>query len=151
MRGDPMQIAMLGALSLSGSAGVAAMRRKLLAVAQRLGISASRGSRLTAAASDYAKTATGHGALELRIGLTGAGSEQEFCVEFLAAQRGPDTFLDLGFDRVEPLIEAEARGWRGFCKINQGEAAPGADIAQCQAVIAEQGVEELVEALHANN
>jgi len=146
-----MQIVMLGTLSLSGGAGVAAMRRKLLAVAHRLGISASRGSRLAASASDYAKTATGHGALELRIGLTGAGSEQEFCVEFLTAQRGPDTFLDLGFDRVEPLIEAEARGWRGFCKINQGEAAPDADIAQCQAVIAEQGVEELVEALHANN
>jgi two-component system, sensor histidine kinase and response regulator len=151
MCGDPMQIVMLGTLSLSGSAGVAAMRRKLLAVAQRLGISASRGSRLAASASDYAKTATGHGALELRIGLTGAGSEQEFCVEFLAAQRGPHKFLDFGFDRVEPRIKAEARGWRGFCKINQGEAASDADMVQCQAVIAEQGVEELVEALHANN
>ena len=127
------------------------MRRKLLAVGQRLGISASRGSRLAAAASDYAKTVTGLGALELRIGLTGAGSEQEFCAEFLAAQRGPNKFLDLGFDRVEPLIEGERQGWRAFCKINRGEAASDADIAQCQAVIAEQGVEELVEALHANN
>ena len=127
------------------------MRRKLLAVGQRLGLSASRGSQLAAAASDYAKTVTGVGALELRIGLTGAGSEQEFCVEFLAAQRGPNKFLDLGFDRVEPLIEAEARGWRGFCRINRGEAASDADIAQCKAVIAEQGVEELVEALRANN
>jgi hypothetical protein len=146
-----MQMVMLGALSLSGGASVVAMRRKLLAVAQRLGISTSRGSRLAAAASDYAKTMTGHGALELRVGLTGAGSEQELCVEFLAARRGPDKFLDLGFDRVEPLIEAEARGWHGFCRMNQGTVASDADIAQCQAVIAEQGVEELAEALHANN
>ena len=109
-----MQMVTLGTLSLSGEAGVLAMRRKLLAVGQRLGISASRGSRLAAAASDYAKTVTGLGALELRIGLTGAGSEQEFCTEFLAAQRGPNKFLDLGFDRVEPLIEGERQGWRAF-------------------------------------
>jgi two-component system, sensor histidine kinase and response regulator len=106
MCGDPMQIVMLGTLSLSGGAGVAAMRRKLLAVAQRLGISASRGSRLAASASDYAKTATGHGALELRIGLTGAASEQEFLLETMALTADEAASGEEGIEMIRQAVVA---------------------------------------------
>jgi len=58
--------------------------------------------------------------------------------------------LRVGFDQVEPLIEGERRGWRAGCKIDPIAMADPA-ISECQAVLAEQGVEELVEALHANN
>ena len=53
-----MQMVTLGTLSLSGEAGVLAMRRKLLAVAQRFGVSSSKATRLAAAASDHAKDVT---------------------------------------------------------------------------------------------
>ena len=58
----------LGTLSLSGQAGVLAMRRKLLAVAQRLGVSSCKATRLAAAASDHAKDVTRSTALELLLG-----------------------------------------------------------------------------------
>jgi hypothetical protein len=62
-----MQMVTLGTLSLSGAAGVFAMRRKLLAVAQRLGMNTIHSTRLAAAASDHAKAAIEHGVLELRV------------------------------------------------------------------------------------
>jgi hypothetical protein len=68
-----MQMVMLGTLSLSGPAGVLAMRRKLLVVAQRLGFSAGRSTRLAASASDYAKTVIERGPMELRVLLNGEG------------------------------------------------------------------------------
>ena len=55
-----------------------------------------------------------------------------------------------GFDRVEPLIEGERQGWRASCRIDPIAVSDTA-ISWCQAAIAEQSVEELVEALHANN
>ena len=55
-----------------------------------------------------------------------------------------------GFDRVEPLSEGERRGWRASCRIDPIAVSDTA-ISWCQAAIAEQSVEELVEALHANN
>jgi two-component system, sensor histidine kinase and response regulator len=146
-----MTMVMLGELSLRGEAGVLAMRRKLLAVAQSLGVSSSKSTRISAAASDYAKTVTGHDALELRIGLTGSGSEQAFCVEFLSAQRGPDKFLDLGFDRVEPVIEGGRQCLRASCKIDTNTALNPENIKRCQVAIADQSVDELLEALRANN
>ena len=62
----------LGTLSLSGQAGVLAMRRKLLAVSQRLGFSSSKATRLAAAASDHAKDVTRNTALKLLVGLNGS-------------------------------------------------------------------------------
>ena len=55
-----------------------------------------------------------------------------------------------GFDRVEPLIDGERRGWRASCPIDPIAVSDTA-ISWCQAAIAEQSVEELVEALHSNN
>ena len=68
----------LGTLSLSGQAGVLAMRRKLLAVSQRLGFSSSKATRLAAAASDHAKDVTRNTALELLVGLNGSARHKNF-------------------------------------------------------------------------
>src|SRR5262245_10382289 len=146
-----MQTVMLGTLSLNGAACVVAMRRKLLAVAQRLGFSAGRGTRVAASASDYTKTGVGKEPLEVRVSLTRASATQELWVDFLDATETPRKFLDLGFDRVEKLLDGEGHGWRGCCPLVEGKALSDAAIARCQAVIAEQGVDELVEALNANN
>jgi two-component system, sensor histidine kinase and response regulator len=145
-----MQMVTLGTLSLSGDAGVLAMRRKLLAIAQRLGVNSGKATRLAAAASDHAKGVTRNAALEMRVGLSGSASAQELRVDFAATHPGADTLLHVGFDEVEPLIDGQRRGWCASCKIDSITMADPA-ISWCQAVIAEQGVEELVEALHANN
>jgi two-component system, sensor histidine kinase and response regulator len=145
-----MQMVTLGTLSLSGEAGVLAMRRKLLVTAQRLGVSSSKATRIAAAASDHAKDVTRNAALEVLVGLSGSASAQELCVDFAATYPGDDTLLHVGFDGVEPLIDGQRRGWRASCKIDPITMADPA-IAWCQTVIAEQGVEELVESLHANN
>ena len=113
-----MQMVTLGTLSLSGEAGVLAMRRKLLAVAQRLGVSSIKATRLAAAASDHAKDVTRNTALELLVGLNGSASAQELCFDFAATHRGTEALLRGGFDRVEPLIEGERQGWRAYCQID---------------------------------
>jgi len=142
---------MLGTLALNGAAGVVAMRRKLLAVAQRLGFSAGHSTRLAAAASDYAKTVVAKEPLEVRVALMREGAADELCADFLQASDIPRKFLELGFDHVEKLLDGEGHGWRGCCTFADGRAVSDADIARCQSVIAEQGVDELVEALNANN
>src|SRR5262245_7831527 len=144
-----MQMVMLGTLSLSGAAGVAAMRRKLLAVAQQLGLGTIRSTRLAGAASDHAKTIIKNGSLELRVALNGEKSTQELCVEFVSVEPNPTQVLEPGFDRIESL--ADGKGWRGCCSLHHSAAVADADIARSQAIISEQGVGELVEALHANN
>ena len=126
------------------------MRRKLLAVAQRLGVSSCKATRLAAAASDHAKDVIRGTPLELLVGLNGGASTQELCFDFAATHRGTDASLLRGFDRVEPLIEGEREVWRAFCRIDP-IALSDAAISWCQAAIADQSVEELVEALHTNN
>jgi hypothetical protein len=148
VRGDAMQMVTLGTLSLCSEAGIPAMRRKLLAVAQRLGLSSSRATRLAAAASDHAKGVIQSTALEMLVGLSGSGAEQALYVNFAATHPGVDALLQVGFDRVEPLINDQRSGWRASCKIDP-IAMGNPTISWCQAVIAEQSVEELVEALHA--
>jgi hypothetical protein len=76
-----MQMVTLGTLSLSGAAGVFAMRRKLLAVAQRLGMNTIHSTRLAAAASDHAKAAIKHVVLELRVALNRESATQELSVD----------------------------------------------------------------------
>ena len=146
-----MQMVTLGTLSLSGAAGVFAMRRKLLAVAQRLGMNTIRSTRLAAAASDHAKAAIKHGVLELQVALSQEGATQELCVEFINSERAPDKMLELGFDRVESLVDGRGPCWRGHCLIPQTVAASDGAIESCRAVMSEQGVEQLVEALNTNN
>ena len=141
-----MQMVTLGALSPRSNADILAMRRKLRAVGQRLGCSSGKATRLAAAASDHAKSAIRSTSLEVLIGLSGSGAGQELCVEFVASNPEANA-LQAGFDRVEPLIDGRRRGWSAFCKI-EPSAIGDPTIAWCQAVIAEQNVEEVVEALH---
>src|SRR5262249_13421114 len=145
MGGDAMQTVILGVLSVNGEAGILAMRRKLLAVAQRLGVSSVKSVKLVAAASDYAKKATQNDTLEVRVGLNSA-----LCVDLLTANSSSDTLLRVGFDRVEALVDRQNCGWRGSCEVDVN-AVGNAEIAGCQTIMAEQSVHELVEALHANN
>lgn len=141
------QIVTLGTLSPHSDADVLAMRRKLRAVAQRLGVSSGKATRLAAAASDHAKGVIRSTSLEVVVGLSGSGAGQELWVEFAATHLGINALLEAGFDRVEPLIDAKRRGWRASCKIDP-IAVGNPTISWCQAVIAEQSVEELVETLH---
>ncbi|MGH6891011.1 MAG: PAS domain-containing protein, partial [Dongiaceae bacterium] len=150
MRGDAMPMVTLGTLSVTGAKGIVALRRKLLVVAQRFGVNSIRATRLAAAASDHAKDVTKNAALEVRVELGGSTQAEELCVDFFATYRGTDALLSLGFDGLEPLVEGDRQGWRASCRINP-IAVSDAAISWCQAAIAEQGVEELVEALHANN
>jgi len=145
-----MQVVTLGTLSVSGQAGVLAMRHKLLAIAQRLGVSSIRATRLASAASDHAKDVTQTTALELLVGLNSSDSAPELCFDFAAIHQGAAVSLHQGFDRVEPVNEGKRKGWRASCMIEAG-AVSDAAISWCQTAIAEQSVEELVEALHANN
>jgi two-component system sensor histidine kinase/response regulator len=146
-----MQMVTLGTLSLSGEAGVLAMRRKLLAVAQRLGVSSVKATQLAAAASDHAKAVIQSSALEMLFKLNGSASAQELCFDFATIHRGIETLSRGGFDRVEPLIEDERQGWRAVCNIDANDALNPENIRSCQSVIAEQSVDELLEALRANN
>ena len=150
MRGDAMPMVILGTLSLTGAKGIAALRRKLLAVAQHLGVNSIRATRLAAAASDHAKDVTRNASLEVSVELCGSTQAEELCVNFLTTHCGTDALLRVGFDGVEPLIQGERQGWRASCRIDP-IAASDPVVSWCQAAMAEQGVEELVEALNANN
>jgi len=147
MCGDAMPMVTLGTLDLNGSAGIAAMRQKLRSTAERIGLSSSRSARLAAAASDHAKEAMRSGSVKCNAALVGSGTTQQLLVEFLA-EGGSDKFLQLGFDRVERLLNGGPRGWRAYCEVGD---VSDRQVADCQVLMAEQRVEELNEALHANN
>src|SRR5689334_22387369 len=107
-----MQRVSLGTLNVSGAAGVRGLRRKLLATAQRLGVNATKATKLAAASSDYAKEvieSSSH--LLIVVNLNGFSAEQEFCVDLLGDHPGSDHLLRIGFDRVDPLIDDRGRGW----------------------------------------
>jgi two-component system, sensor histidine kinase and response regulator len=150
MRGDAMPMVRLGELSVTGPKAITALRRKLLAAAQLLGVNSIRATRLAAAASDHAKDVMNNEGVELRVALDGAGAAPFLCVDFLTSRSSAEKYLRHGFDRVEPLMDGQARGWRAICQVG-GDAALDTKIPQCRDIIAEQDVEELVEALHANN
>lgn len=142
----------LGKLSVSGETGTLAMRRKLLAVAQRLGVNSQPATRLAAAASDHAKEVTRNAPLEVRVLLSDSGAAPELCVDFLATHPNPSAgrFLRLGFGRVERLTDSHQHGWRACCTVDP-IALTHTTTSWCQTALAEQGVEELLEALNANN
>jgi two-component system sensor histidine kinase/response regulator len=148
MRGYAMPMVTLGELSVAGPKAITALRRKLLAAAHLLGVNSIRATRLAAAASDHAKDVMHKEGVELKVALDGAGAAPFLCVDFLTSGSSAEKYLRLGFDRVEPLIDG--RGWRAICQVG-GDAASDRKISQCRDVLAEQGVEELVEALHGNN
>ena len=84
------------------------MRRKLLAVAQRLGITSNKATRLAAAASDHAKDVTRKAVLEVRVDLHGSNQANELCIDFLSSHPGVANSLRLAFDRIESLDRRRA-------------------------------------------
>ena len=85
------------------------MRRKLLAVAERLGISTGKATRLAAAASDHAKEVT-RKAVSRSPSAAGRIKSGERALHRLPLDPswGSTQLLRLGFDRIEPLIDGAA-------------------------------------------
>lgn len=140
----------LGRRSVSGEAGVLAMRRKLFAAAQQLGVNSNRATQLATAVSDHAKELTRKSTLEVLVFLSRSVRAQTLCVDLLSTHLSTDRFLRLGFDRLEPLTSGQRVGWRGCLEVEPTSLTDQA-ISWCQNLIAEQGVEELLEALNTNN
>ena len=140
----------LGTLSVRGEMSVLNMRRKLLAVAQHVGVNSSKAARLAASTSDYAKEASRQGPLAISVKVIGLTQLDELCVEFSSTHPGDERWLSLGFDHIQPLDNGERCGWRAWCN-TAPLAVTEAAISRCQRVLAEQTTEELVEALNANN
>jgi two-component system, sensor histidine kinase and response regulator len=146
-----MQMVTLGTLTVNGGAGVLGLRRKLLATAQRLGVTSTRATKLAAASSDYAKEVTeGSSRLQVFVSLAEPSAEQDLCVDLLGDRPGSDRSLRIGFDRVDRLDDDRGRGWRARCHFDRGAISDEA-ISWCRTSIADPSVDELVEALSTNN
>ena len=141
----------IGSLSLKGEAAILALRRKLFAVATTLRIDHAHCVRLASAVSDHAKALAKAGLVEVDVALGGSGANQELCVALSGRAPYDSRFLDVGFARVEALLKDDRQGWRGYCRIGLDREANEAERAKCQAIIAEQSVDELIEALQVSN
>ncbi|MDX1401272.1 MAG: ATP-binding protein, partial [Kiloniellales bacterium] len=151
MCGNTVQMTEIGTLSIKGEAAVLAMRRKLFAIANLLGISPVRCVRLASAVSDHAKSLVKAGPVEIDVGLSGSGTAGELYVEVLAAQRSDSRCLGLGFERIEGVEKSDRHGWRGYCRTEVEAELPESQLNDCRAIIAEQSVDELIEALKISN
>ena len=149
--GDPMQIAKIGSLSVKGHRAVLALRRKLFAIAETVGIGDVRCIRLASAASDHAKALAKKGAIDVNVEIDGSGLEQKLCVELLGDVQTDGRMLGLGFERVEPFVHGDRHGWRGYYRMGQQAGSREAQLGKCREILLEQSVEELIEALHVSN
>ena len=68
-----MQIAKIGSLSVKGDRAVLALRRKLFAIAETVGIDDVRCIRLASAASDHAKALAKTGTIDVDVAIDGSG------------------------------------------------------------------------------
>ena len=141
----------IGTLSVKGEAAVLAMRRKLFAIATAVGIGHVRCVRLASAVSDHAKALAKAGSVEIGVGLSGSRAAKEVYVEVLGERRSDSRFLSMGFERTEAFDKGERHGWRGYCRTGLGAELPESKLSECRAIIAEQSVEELIEALKISN
>ena len=141
----------IGTLSIKGERAVLAVRRKLFAIANVLGIGHVRCVRLASAVSDHAKTLVKAGPVEIEVGLAGSGAAQEIYVEVLGERRSDSRFLGVGFERIEAFEKGDRHGWRGYCRTGVGAELPESKLNECRAIVAEQSVGELIEALKVSN
>ncbi len=141
----------IGSLSVNGEPAILAMRRKLFAIAKTLGISGVRCARLASAVSDHAKALVKAGPVDIDVGLSGAGVAQELCVTTLGNARSDTRYLDVGFGRVEAFDKGDRLGWCGYCRRGPTSDVSESQLAKCQDIIAEQSVDELIEALKVSN
>ncbi len=147
MRGNAVQMTEIGTLSVKGEAAVLAMRRKLFGIANALSISHVRCVRLASAVSDHAKALVKAGPVEIIVGLSGSRAAEEVHVEVLSKRRSDSLFLGVGFERIEAFEKGELYGWRGYCRTGVEAELPESKLGECRAIIAEQSVDELIEAL----
>ena len=110
-----MQAVTLGTLSVRGERSVLNLRRKLLVVAQYVGVNSGKAAQLAASTSDYAKEASRRGPLAVTVKVTGLTQFDAICVEFSSTHPGDERWLSLGFDHIEPLNNGEKCGWRAWC------------------------------------
>jgi signal transduction histidine kinase/DNA-binding response OmpR family regulator len=141
----------IGTFSIKGEPAVLAMRGKLFAIANALGISQVRCVRLASAVSDHAKALVKACVVEIDVGLSGTGTAQEFYVGVLGERRNDNRFLCAGFEHTDAFEKGDRHGWRGYCRTGVGAAVQESELDRCRAIIAEQSVEELIEALKISN
>jgi two-component system sensor histidine kinase/response regulator len=141
----------IGTLSVKGDVAVLAMRRKLFAIASALGIGHVRCVRLASAVSDHAKALLRTGPVEISVELGGSRAAEEIQVEVLGERRNDSRFLSMGFERVEAFEKSNRHGWRGYCRTGMEAQLQESKLSECRAIIAEQSVDELIEALKVSN
>jgi len=146
-----MQVTELGTISVKGDAAVLTMRRKLFAIANALGIGHVRCVLLASAASDHAKALVKAGPIEIGVGLSGSGAAEELYVEVLGERRSDSRVLSMGFERVEAFARSNRHGWRGYCRTGMQAELQESKLGECRAIVAEQSVDELIEALKVSN
>lgn len=139
----------IGSLSVKGDPAILAMRRKLFAVAGVLDIGHVRCVRLSSAVSDHAKAVAGP--IEIEVGLSGSGAAQELYVNAIGEKPSSNRFLSVGFERVEPFEDDDRSGWRGYCRTGVGSGVSEVQVTRCREIVAEQTVDELIEALKVSN
>jgi two-component system sensor histidine kinase/response regulator len=139
----------IGSLSVKGDPAILAMRRKLFTIATTLGVGRVRCVRLVSAVSDHAKALAETGPIQIDVDLRGSGAGQELCVSARGERQSNNGFLSVGFERVEPFEENGHHGWRGYCRV--GSEISESDLSKCREIIAEQSVDELIEALQVSN
>ncbi len=151
MRDNTVQMTEIGTLSVRGGPAVLAIRRKLFDIANTLGIGRVRCVRLASAVSDHAKALAKIGAVEIDVGLSGTGTAVELYVGVLGERRNDRRSLGVGFERIDAFEKGGRRGWRGYCRTGIGGGLLVSTLDKCRAIIAEQSVDELIEALKVSN
>ncbi|MGD9378911.1 MAG: response regulator [Methyloceanibacter sp.] len=141
----------IGSLLVKGDSAILAMRRKLFAVAQTLGVGRVRCVRLASAVSDHVKALAQDSSVHIVIALRGSGAAQELHVIAHSDKRCDKRFLRMGFERVEPFEENGHQGWQGYFRTGLDSQVSASQLSQCRAIVAEQSIDELVEALKVSN
>ena len=141
----------IGTLSVRGEQTVLAIRRKLFDIANTLGISRVRCVRLASAVSDHAKALAKVGAVEIDVGLSRTETAVELYVGVLGEQQNDKRFLSVGFERTDAFEKDDRRGWRSYCRTGLGTGHLDSKLDKCRAIIDEQSVDELIEALKISN
>jgi len=141
----------IGTLSIKGEAAVLAMRRKLFAIANALGIGHIRAVRLASSVSDHVKALVKAGPVEIDVGLSGSGADEDLYVDVIGARRSESRLIGVGFERTDAFEKGGRHGWRSYCRTGLGAERLDSKLDKCRAIIAEQSVDELIEALEISN
>jgi len=151
VRDNTVQMTEIDTLSIKGEAAVLAMRRKLFAIANALGIGHIRAVRLASSVSDHVKALVKAGPVEIDVGLSGSGADEDLYVDVIGARRSESRLIGVGFERTDAFEKGGRHGWRSYCRTGLGAERLDSKLDKCRAIIAEQSVDELIEALEISN